>query len=208
MSKHKKRGRFVVLDGVDGCGKSTQARLLVEWLSEQGREVAHFRDPGGTELGEELRRVLLDPASKNMAPWTEMLLYMASRAQLVAEKIRPTLESGVDVVCERYLLSTIIYQGLAADIDVEPILAMGTAATEGLVPDLTMILDLDLAESTRRLPAIKDRIERRSPAYHRKVVAGFESAEELVPWRVIHVPAHQGVDDVFDAVCSAMSHVL
>jgi dTMP kinase len=166
------RGLFLCLEGLDGAGKSTQIHRLAGWLESLGRPVVVCRDPGGTFVGDEIRRVLLDPSSR-ISPRTEMLLYMASRSQLVDETIRPSLESGSVVVCDRFLLSTIVYQGHAGGLDPEMIRTIGLAAAGGLRPDWTGVLDLPAEVAAQRRAAPADRIERRSIEYHRRVREGF-----------------------------------
>lgn len=169
-----RRAPFIVIDGADFTGKSTQARRLADTLRRGGRRVLHVRDPGGTRIGEAVRGILLDPAHRAMAMTTETLLYMAARAQLVAEVIRPTLAHGVMVVCERYLLSTAVYQGVAGGAGVEPVFAMGRFAIGPAWPDLTILLDMDLREAARRRRGRpRDRIESRGLAFQRRVRAGF-----------------------------------
>ena len=146
---HPHPGFFLVLDGPDGGGKTTQAARLADWLRERGFDVVACRDPGGTELGNRLRSILLDRHAVPISIRAEMLLYMASRAQMVEEVIRPALEAGHVVVCDRFLLATIVYQGHAGGLDPSEIAAVGKAATGGLFPDLTIVLDVDPATCPR-----------------------------------------------------------
>src|SRR5438874_195587 len=145
---------FLSLDGLDGAGKSTQCRLLAEWLRAQGRDVTQCSDPGGTDIGDILRGVLLD-RRRRMTPACEAFLFMASRAQLTAEIIRPALEAGRIVISDRFTLANIVYQGYGAGIDPEKLRAMAAVATAGLEPDLTFVLDLapEGAAQRRRGPA-------------------------------------------------------
>src|SRR5947209_6425101 len=131
------RGRFLVLDGPDGGGKTTQAASLAGWLRARGVEVVTCRDPGGTSLGDRLRAILLDRETVNLALRAEMLLYMASRAQLVEEVIRPALAGGAVVISDRYLLANVVYQGYAGGLGVDRVSRVGLEATGGLLPDLT-----------------------------------------------------------------------
>jgi dTMP kinase len=172
------RPLFVSLDGLDGTGKSTQCRLLAEWLRKQGQEVVECTDPGGTKIGEAIREILLDqPHESNlgtsMTLACEALLFMASRAQLTAEVIRPALEAGRTVVADRYLLANVVYQGHAGGFDPKLLWEIGRLATGGLMPDLTIVLDLpaEVAISRRAEPA--DRVESRDLAYHQRVREGF-----------------------------------
>src|SRR5262249_29501868 len=138
-ARRMKRGRFLSLDGIDGTGKSTQARLLADWLRQRGLEVVEAVDPGGTPLGQGLRAILLS-SGHALAPACAALLFMASRAQLVAEVIRPALEAGQVVVSDRFVLANIVYQGYGEGLDVEELRRVGELSTGGLMPDLTLIL--------------------------------------------------------------------
>jgi dTMP kinase len=166
-------GFFLSLDGIDGAGKSTHSRLLAEWLASQGLDVVTCRDPGGTDLGERLRAILLDPQTGTIDRRAEMLLYMASRAQLTAEVIRPALQAGKIVLSDRYLLANVVYQGYGGGLDVDALWEIGRVATGGLVPDLTLLLDIDLAEARRRKTALPDRMEGNSDEYFQRVRDGF-----------------------------------
>ncbi len=170
------RGFFLVLDGPDGGGKTTQAANLAGFLHAQGREVVTCRDPGGTDVGERLRAVLLDRETVNLTIRAEMLLYMASRAQLVEEVIRPALVRGAVVISDRFLLANLVYQGYAGGLDVEAIGRIGLEATAGLLPDLTIVLDVPVALARARVGRARDRIEDRPGAYHERVRAGFLKA--------------------------------
>ena len=168
------RGFFLVLDGPDGGGKTTQASRLSDWLRERGFEVVRCRDPGGTPLGDRLRAILLDRETVNLSIRAEMLLYMASRAQLVEEVIRPALEAGRVVVSDRFLLATIVYQGFAGG----PRSGRGRRRSAGrppagLLPDLTLVLDVPPEAARRRVGRARDRIEDRPADYRERVREGF-----------------------------------
>jgi dTMP kinase len=166
------RGIFLSLDGVDGAGKSTQCRLLADWLRGQGKTVVTCHDPGGTDLGQQLRDILLHYRGKMSLP-TEALLFMASRAQLVAEVIKPALDAGNIVIVDRFLLSTVVYQGHAGGLDANKIWKVGLFGTGGLEPDLTLVLDLPLEASLERRKKDADRMESRSLDYFARVRSGF-----------------------------------
>lgn len=165
---------FFSFDGVDGVGKTTQMRLFCEWLESEGHEVVSCRDPGSTALGEQVRSVLLesDPGTA-ISPRSEMLLYMAARAQLVEEVIRPALGAGKVVVSDRFLLANIVYQGHAGGVDLAEIRAVGQVATGGLMPDLVFLLDMAPGEARLRMGSNLDRIEQRGDSYREKLRAGF-----------------------------------
>src|SRR4051794_16990299 len=181
------RGRFFALDGPDGGGKTTQAARLAHWLREMGRDVVACREPGGTPLGERLREILLDRDAAPPALRAEMLLYMASRAQLVAEVIRPALDAGRIVVSDRYLLANVVYQGYAGGLTVEDVWRVGEAATGGLWPDLTLVLDVPPDVAQARVGAPRDRMEDQPQAYRERVRAGFLTAAGSYPAPIVVV---------------------
>lgn len=173
--------RFIVFDGVEGCGKSTQARLLGEALEAEGRRVVLTLEPGGTAIGEAVRHCLLNPAFDEMHELTEAFLFCADRAQHVLEVIQPALETGSIVICDRYASSTMVYQGYAGGLGAETVEMLNHAATGGLQPDLLVVLDLDPIVGLRRKRGdLADRIERKSLDFHRRVREGFiEYAQSL-----------------------------
>lgn len=175
------RGRFVVLEGPDGSGKTTQAAHLVEWLRAAGRSVVACRDPGGTALGDRLRAIVQGRSEAPFGMRAEMLLFMAGRAQLVEEVIRPALEGGHIVVSDRYLLSNVVYQGWAGGLEPEAIETVGRVATGGLMPDLTILVDVPLEVARARIGAPRDRIEDRPEAYRERVRRGFLDALQTYP---------------------------
>ena len=165
-------GLFITLDGVDGAGKSTQCQQLADWLRAQGHAVVLCHDPGGTELGQELRNILLNYRGM-MALTAEAMLFMASRAQLVAEVIRPALDAGSVVISDRFLLANVVYQGHAGGLDPAALWQVGRIATAGLEPDLNLILDLPHEVSRSRRKAAADRMESRGDDFFARVRAGF-----------------------------------
>ena len=171
--KNRFQGKFIVLDGPDGCGKSTQATLLVQWLQEQGVTVGRFRDPGDTPIGEKIREILLNPEHEAMSTRTELLLYMAARAQLWAEKISPALRENRCVVLDRWLSSTCAYQGCAGGFGMDKVIKIAGDCLERVWPDLTIILDVDLKTAAQRLKRQLDRMEAKGDGYHQKVREGF-----------------------------------
>jgi dTMP kinase len=173
------RGLFIVLDGIDGCGKSTQAARLADRLRAAGRSVVHTREPGGTALGERVRDILLDRDLGDVAPLAEVFLYQASRAQLVDTVIRPALAEGHVVVCERWHYATRAYQGAYAGVGRratdEAVAASSALATGGTEPDLAILLDLPDAASSERLGEDLDRLESRGAAYRAEVATRFRA---------------------------------
>jgi len=200
-------GRFIVLDGPDGCGKSTHSRKLTEWLQGQGVVTAGFRDPGATMIGEKIREILLSTAHEAMTTPAEVLLYMAARVQLWAEGIAPALKEGKCVVVDRWLSSTCAYQGHAGGFGVEKVIGIARDSLERVWPDLTVILDVDLKTAAQRLHRELDRMERKGDGYHRRVREGFLTLAQGRPDFVI-VDATGGVEAVHNEVIRAVRRVL
>jgi dTMP kinase len=197
---------FISLDGVDGSGKSTQCRLLAQWLRAQGRAVTECGDPGSTPMGQRIRELLLD-SSTSLTLTCETFLFMASRAQLTAEVIRPELTAGHVVISDRFLLANVVYQGHAGGIDPDMLWTIGRLATDGLEPDLTVVLDLplELAIARRRRPA--DRMESRGAAYQAGVRAGFRTEAERNPDRIRLVDASQPIEVVHQQICDEVTRL-
>jgi dTMP kinase len=185
-----KRGILITLEGNEGCGKSTQIRLLYDFLRKKGRKVFLTREPGGTRIGDKIRKILLDRKNMRMTPVCETLLYMASRAQLVEEVILPRLKKGEIVLCDRWLDATVAYQGYAGGVDVEWIKRLGCEATRGVVPRLSLYLDLPVAIGLRRATTHKkaDRMERKNILFHQKVRRGFLKIAQTEPKRFRRIP--------------------
>ncbi len=194
---------FVAFEGVDGAGKSTQVRLLGEHLERSGREVVICREPGGTGLGEELRRILLDPGSGDLQPEVEVLLFMAARAQLCNKVIRPGLEAGKVVISDRFLWSSVVYQGVVGGLGVEEVLAIGRVATRGLLPDLTFLVDLDPAASHSGLDD-GDRRESRGIEFQRRVREGFLALAEEFKDSFILIDGGASIEQVHQQVLDAL----
>jgi dTMP kinase len=187
---------FITLDGIDGGGKSTQIELLANWLSSQGHRVQTHRDPGSTKLGMAVREILLHREDIPLANTTEMLLYMAARAQLVAENIRPALDAGYTIVCDRFLLANVVYQGSAGGLDVEALWQVGKIATAGCLPDVTIVLDIDPAIAASRIQRGQDRLEKRGIEYFKKVRDGFLAQLPCCPGRTAIVDANQDIQTI------------
>jgi dTMP kinase len=201
-------GRFIVVEGIDGSGKSTVAARVVDELARRGRRVLRTREPGGTLLGEKIRALLLDARHSEMVPFTELFLYMASRAQLVDEVIRPSLRKGIDVVCDRYYYSTAAYQGAAGRIGVPVVLSVAEDIAKFARPDLVALLDLDPAVARRREGIRNDRVESKGLAYQKRVRAGFLQIARRDRARIRVINADRPADEVFEDVTKAVDHVL
>ena len=196
-------GRFIVLDGPDGTGKSTQVARLAEHVCKAGVPVCTVRDPGGTAIGDKVRAILLDKAHDEMCAPCETMLYMASRAQLVAQVIRPALVRGECVISDRYISSTIAYQG-AGGVDIESIRRVADVAVGSLWPDLTIVLDIDAEVGLTRLKGAPDRMESKALAFHRRVRELFVQQARQSPAAVTLVDANGDIDQVHRRVVTAV----
>lgn len=192
------RGKFIVFDGTEGCGKSTQAKLLRQRIAERvgGPEVLLVRDPGTTRIGEQVRAILLDPAHGEMGMRCEMLLYMAARAQMMAEVIAPDLDAGKLVLCDRFVSSTLAYQLGGDGLSESDIRAVADVAIRGRWPDLTILLDMPAEASLARVTRAKDRIEQRPLAYHEQVRRNYLAQAEADPHRYRVIAADRDVEAV------------
>lgn len=199
------RGKFISFEGSEGCGKSTQIRLFVDWLREQGREVVLTREPGGTSVGERIRHLLQhDPEAAGMTSECELLLFAASRAQLVREVVVPALEGGAWVVADRFLDSTTVYQGVARGLGAEPVRRINEFAVGPAVPDLTFLLDLDSSVGHARAVAASggegDRIESQPADFFETVRRGYLELAAAEPRRIAVIDASATVEEVFASI--------
>lgn len=185
---------FVTFEGVDGSGKTTQTRLLAEQLRAEGREVVETREPGGTPLGERIRELLLE--SERVALWAETTLFAAARAQLVADVIRPALARGADVVCDRYIDSSLAYQGLARGLGVDRVLELNLLVTGGLLPDRTFLIDISVEEAVRRSGSKPDRIEREGQGFAAQVDQAYRELAQVFAQRITLVDGTQPPEEV------------
>ncbi len=193
---------FVTFEGLDGSGKTTQAERLAARLQAEGVEVIATREPGGTELGEKVRDLVLHGG--HVSPWAEALLYAAARAQHVEEVIRPALGQGASVVCDRYLDSSVAYQGVGRELGLDRVLELNLAAVGGLLPDRTFLLSLDVAEIGARLDRQHDRLERESDEFHARAAAGYRELAERFPERVVVLDATRPADELAEEVYGAL----
>lgn len=204
-------GRFITFEGIDGSGKTTQFRMLAQWLREHGREVIETVEPGGTAIGRQIRKILLDPASAGLHPRAELLLYFASRAQNVDEVIRPALEAGHTVLCDRFTDSTLVYQGCGRGLDTNVVRNLDRIACRGLGPDITFLIDIDLETSLQRAkrrnervgPA-ESRIDDESVTFHERVREGYLALARAEPERIVVIDGGMSISDVGRAIREAL----
>jgi len=206
-------GRFVTFEGLDGSGKTTQMRLLGERLRAEGRDFFVTVEPGGTAVGQQIRRILLDPANQDLRPATELLLYFASRAQNVEQCILPALRAGKVVLCDRFTDSTLAYQGYARGLGSEDVLALDRIACQGLTPDLTLLIDIDVETATARtqsrnanVPAGETRLDEESLDFHRKVRDAYAAIARQNAHRFRVIDGRGAPEEVFAKVWEAVRH--
>lgn len=203
---------FIVMDGVEGCGKSTQVRLVSDLLRTQGHELTVTHEPGGTAVGERIRELLLDPTYPEMSSLTEVMLFCASRAQHCEQVIRPALQAGHTVLCDRFASATAAYQGYAGGLGVDLVRDVNRVATGGLAPDLLVILDLDPEIGLRRKfgheAVAGDRIEEKSMEFHRLVREGFLAYARAHERTAVVVDADAEPEQVHEAIVGAMQQML
>ena len=192
------RGKFITIEGTDGSGKSTQIGLLMDYLNKKGVDVLFTREPGGTPIGEKIREIILDVNNREMAPETEALLYAASRIQHVREKIIPAVEAGKIVICDRFVDSSLAYQGAARRMGMETIMEMNRAALGGVMPDLTVFFDLSPEKGILRKKNERalDRLEEEKIDFHKRVYDGYKQLCLKYPERIKAIDADRSVEEV------------
>lgn len=198
------RGRFIAFEGPDGSGKTTQFRRLLSLLQELGVPACEVREPGGTPIGEEVRRILLSRDFGEMSLRCEMLLYMASRAQLVEQRIRPALKDGMVVLADRFVASTLAYQGAAGGLPGEEIAAVARVATAGLTPDLNIVFDVDEETAASRLNPLLDRMEAKGREFHSRVRAGYLALVEADPGHYARIDASKAPEAVWSSLATVL----
>ncbi len=200
---------FITFEGPDGSGKTTQARMLAEYLGSRGMTVLHTREPGGTAIGEQIREVILTTRNQSIGDATEALLYSAARAQIVTELIRPALAAGKIVVCDRYADSTMAYQGYGLGLDLQALRVITQFATGGLVPDLTFYVDVPVELGlARRHRGETNRLDLKDRVYHSRVREGFLKMAQDEPKRWIVIDGTRSVDEVQEEIRAKLEHKL
>jgi dTMP kinase len=203
----RKKTYFITLEGIEGCGKSTQIRNIARFLKQRGIPVLIVREPGGTVIGEKVRKILLDKKNVTMSYAAEALLYCAARAQIVDEVIMPALSKGITVICDRFYDSTLAYQGYGLGMDLRSLTSLCSFAAKGLVPDITFLLDLPVKVGLTRAGRT-DRIEDRSVVYHGKVRKGFLKLAEKHKNRFVVLDGARTVAEVSKDIQKALAHVI
>lgn len=200
------RGLFITVEGIDGCGKSTQARLIAAALEAAGHDVLRLREPGGVKISEQIREILLDPANAEMGDVCELLLYEAARAQLVHQVIRPALAAGKTVVCDRFYDSTTAYQAFADGLDRNMVSQANELAVDGCRPDLTLVFDLPVEDALRRRSGreAEDRLELKGLEFQERVAAGFRAVAADEPDRVKLIDVGGSIAEVFSGVAAEL----
>ena len=193
---------FVTFEGLDGSGKSTQAELLRARLEAEAVDVVSTREPGGTELGEGIRDLVLHGG--HVGPWAEALLYVAARAQLVDDVIRPALDRGASVICDRYVDSSVAYQGAGRELGVDRILDLNLAAVGGLLPDRTFLLELDPGQVASRIQRHHDRLEREGDDFRERAAAGYRELAQRFPERIVVLDAARPADELAEEVYGSL----
>ena len=198
------RGLFVTFEGVDGCGKTTQIKFLKEYLEKKNKKVVLVREPGGTKISESIRDIILNVENSEMVDNCEMLLYAAARAQLVEQVIRPNLESGAIVLCDRFVDSSYVYQGIARGLGLEKVEAINKVAMNGIEPDMTLFFDIDPEISLKRRMTVSsaDRIEKEKLDFHKKVYQGYRYLANKYPDRIKTINANCGIEEVKQQIIS------
>lgn len=205
------KGLFITFEGPDGAGKTTQIKKLNEYFLAQGRKVALTREPGGTKIAEAIRNILLDAGNMGMDNRTELLLYAAARAQHVSELIKPAIEVGEVVICDRFYDSTFAYQGFGRNLDEQLIEQLNTIATEGLQPHLTILLDIDARIGLERVQNSRgkafDRLESEQLEFHQRVRQGFLTLAERFPKRIKTISGEQTPEDIFTHIIGYINEI-
>lgn len=204
------RGYFITVEGTDGSGKTTQIKLIEEYLKSKNKSVVLTREPGGTNISEKIRDILLDTQNSEMGIITEMLLYASARSQLVSEVIRPAIEKGKVVICDRFVDSSYVYQGFGRGIDLKIITDVNRIALDGLVPDITLFFDIDPGDALKRRinSTGLDRIEKEKMDFHKRVYNGYKKLAMLYPDRINCIDSDRSVEEIFSDVKCCLDELM
>lgn len=205
-----KKGLFITTEGTDGSGKTTQIRLMEEYLMEKGYDTIVTREPGGTSIGEKIRSIILDTQNIEMAGITEMFLYASARAQLVFETIKPAVLQGKIVICDRFVDSSYVYQGFGRGIDLKTVEEVNAVALNGMEPDITFFFDIspEIALERRIASTGADRIEKEAIDFHRRVYNGYKNLAKIYPDRIVTVDSDREIGDIFIDVKNCLDRLI
>ncbi len=206
MSDKTKSGAFITLEGGDGSGKSTQLKKLADYLVQNGYDCVFTREPGGTDISEQIRKIILDGNNVAMTDKTEALLYAAARNQLVNEKIIPSVNDGIIVVCDRFIDSSVAYQGYGRLLGREYVEAINAAATNAILPDVTLFFDIEPSKAFERKGGEDkdDRLEQSGREFHERVYRGYKELAKAYPDRIVEIDAAKSVEEIFDRVLEVL----
>ena len=199
-------GLLITFEGIDGCGKSTQAALLRDRFLKSGQTAELYREPGGTRIGEGIRSLLLDPSLSEMTPHAELFLYLAARAQITGEIIRPSLDSGNHVILDRYIDSTVVYQGFARSLGMDWMIDLNKIATDGLVPDITFLVELDPTEAVKRMDRSFDRMESEGLDFMKTVREGFLTLAGKEKERFVVLDGSKSIEEIESGILSVLEN--
>lgn len=205
-----KRGIFITFEGNDGAGKTTICKLVQQALQQQGYEVVYTREPGGSQIAESIRNILLDVNNTNMDARTEAILYAASRRQHLVEIVQPAIDAGKIVLCDRFIDSSLAYQGVGRDLGIDEIYALNQFAIDDMMPDKTIFLSVDIETGAKRMNirGDKNRLDLEADTFHQKVRQGYETLLTMYPERIVKVDARGEVEEVFDLTMQEIQKVL
>ena len=205
-----KRGLFITVEGTDGSGKTTQIRLMEEYLREKGYDIVFTREPGGTRIGEKIRSLILDPKNTEMGFIAEMLLYASSRAQHVAELVKPAVLLGKVVICDRFVDSSYVYQGFGRGIELKTVEFVNNVALDGMIPDITFFFDIspEIALKRRIDSTGADRIENEKMEFHMKVYEGYKKLVSIYPERIKSIDSNRDVESIFEDVRKVLDKLI
>ena len=201
-------GIFITMEGPDGSGKTTQIDLLKKYLEKKGYDIVIAREPGGTVIGEAIRKIILNPEYEEMGHMTELLLYASARAQLVNQVIKPALTEGKAVICDRFVESSAVYQGIGRGLGVDTVYEVNNYALGDVQPKLTIFMDLDAEEGIKRKKeqAELDRMEKENLSFHKRVVDGYRQLAKLYPERIVPVDATLPIDTIHSMIVEEVEH--
>ncbi len=209
MQKQIRKGIFITCEGIDRSGKSTQIELIRNFFKDRDYEVILTREPGGTDISEKIREILLDNGNAKMGEITEMMLYASARAQLVHEVIKPCILAGKVVICDRFVDSSYAYQGFGRGIDTDIIMQVNAVALSGIEPDITFFFDIEPAVTLKRIRSDEaDRMEKENIDFHNRVYSGYKALAAMYPERIKTIKSNRQISEVYDDVCVYLNKLI